>query len=92
MKQCKDMGWEKTIKSILFSNNVKCDSEQFLIEDIQSLLIEERKKMIKKMDKKCLKEIEKIRGEQLRQLNANGLTTGVFYFSSFDNRINNLNK
>ena len=31
-----------TIKSILFANGVKCDSEQFLIEDILALLTQQR--------------------------------------------------
>ena len=32
----------KSIESILFANGVKCDEEQFLIEDIEHLLDKER--------------------------------------------------
>ena len=38
----REQALRKSIESILFANGVKCDEEQFLIEDIEHLLSKER--------------------------------------------------
>ena len=48
----------KTLQSIFFSNGVKCDSEQFLIEDIESLIsqsVEQERQTLKKLVLKLIK-------------------------------------
>ena len=47
----REQALRKSIESILFANGVKCDEEQFLIEDIEHLLSKERETLLKRVER-----------------------------------------